>query len=82
MDRKLAESTMRELAGLLRLEAREIVGSAHLARDLGVDSLNAADLIVAIEQRTGARIVEGREAEVANAERVDDLIGRLIQVVK
>jgi acyl carrier protein len=62
------------LAEILREPPASILDSQDLVGDLGLDSLNAAQLLVAIERRLSWRVPEGYERELMGAIRVADLV--------
>jgi acyl carrier protein len=57
------------------LQPEQIRDDAHLFDELGLDSLDAVDLVVALEQRFGGRVPE---EEIKNVRTVADLY-RLIE---
>jgi acyl carrier protein len=66
------------LAEIVGLPAIQIAEGDHLVNQVGLDSLNAANCLVAVEQRLGARIPEGHEADLADVTTVGDLVDRLL----
>ena len=70
----VTKTVIRLLAGSLGVEVAEISPGSHLVDDLGMDSLNAAELIVDIEDTFGIEF--GLEAleELTHLNTVSDLV--------
>jgi acyl carrier protein len=54
----------------------QVVPSARLMEDLELDSLDAVDLVVRLEQETGVEIAEEELRTLATVQDVLDLLGR------
>ena len=71
------ESTIEEriksiIVEQLGVDATEVVPSAHFIDDLGADSLDTVELVMAVEEEFG---VEISDEEAEKAQTVADLIG-------
>jgi acyl carrier protein len=58
----------------------KIADTDDLVKDLGVDSMTSVNLLVAIEDRVGARVPDGAEGSLVGIRTVGDLVDRLIAV--
>lgn len=58
------------LARQLGLDAEEVRPESHLVHDLGVDSLDAADLVLALEETFG---LEVPDADLAKLQTLGDV---------
>ena len=56
------------------LEKEKLQGSAVLREDLDIDSLDALDLMVALEKRFGCKIVEEEARAMTTLQQVYDFI--------
>ena len=59
------------LVAQLDLDADKVTGEAGIAEDLGADSLDVVELLMAIEDEFG---VEIPDEEIENIKTVDDLV--------
>lgn len=67
------ETTVRQiLTEQLGVESADLRGDARLVEDLGVDSLDAAELLIAAESELQIEIDEDR---FRDARTVDDIVG-------
>jgi acyl carrier protein len=73
-------AVVESLGMLLGIDAAGIVDGDNLVKQLGLDSLNAANCVVEIEERLGTRVPEGREGELVDVTTVGELIDRLVAV--
>jgi acyl carrier protein len=62
------------IADLLGEPVESIGESDNLVDDLGLDSVSAAQLLVAIESKLSWRVPEGSERQLMDATRVGDLV--------
>ena len=56
--RKLADAVLAEMADMFEVERMTLTPKTHLFKDLGLDSLDAIDLAVRLEDLTGQRVEE------------------------
>jgi acyl carrier protein len=77
----LRTAVVESLAELTRCSAAQISDGDDLVEDLGVDSMAAINLIMAIEDRLGTTLPEGCESRLAGARTVADLTERLASVL-
>jgi acyl carrier protein len=82
MDRHEIVTRVNEvLEGEFELEAERITPEAHLFKDLGLDSLDAVDLIAALEAAFGHRVQEEEARKVRTVGDVYTLIENTAQRV-
>jgi acyl carrier protein len=62
------------VAEVTREPAGAIRDTHHLLNDLGVDSISAANLLVAIEERLSFRVPDGSEAQLVDVKSVGELV--------
>lgn len=67
------DAVVATLGEMLRLSVEQIDNTSDLARDLGVDSLMLTHLLLAVEERVGARVPSGSESHLAGVRTVEDL---------
>lgn len=60
------------------VEEETLVGGAHLGEDLGLDSLDGIDLVVAIEKEFGLRIPEETARSMTQLQDIYDYIDEKI----
>lgn len=65
------------IAEKLVVEVSEVVPGAKLAEDLGADSLDKVELIMALEQRYGIRIPDADAAMLITVQDVLDYIQKI-----
>jgi acyl carrier protein len=58
------------------LEPDEVHPTAHLFDDLDLDSIDAIDLVVGVEESTGLKVVEEELAQIRVVQDVVDLVYR------
>jgi len=58
------------------IEPGLLVPEAHLADDLGLDSLDGVDLVVALEKRFGCRIEESEARAMRTLQDIYDSVAR------
>jgi acyl carrier protein len=68
------------LGEITGVPAQRITERDDLVSQLGFDSLDAASCIVAVEQRLGAAVPDGHEAELAGVKTVGEMIARLVTI--
>jgi acyl carrier protein len=66
-----------ELTGIA---VAQIADSDDLVEDLGVDSMAAVNLLVAIEDRVGVRVPDGDEGSLVGIRTVGNLVDRLMAI--
>jgi acyl carrier protein len=81
MSSLLRNAVVESLAALTRGSAAQISDADDLVDDLGVDSMAAIHLIMAIEDRLGRTLPEGCEPMLAGARTVGELTERLTSVL-
>ncbi len=80
MDRKEIESAVNEIfVREFELEAAEVAPRSQLREDLQLDSLDAVDMVVALEKRFKIRIPEEQARAVKTVQDVYDFLERAIQ---
>ena len=67
------------LVEMYELDPAEVTSDAHLYEDLGLDSIDAVDLIVRLKEFTGAEIEPERVKEVRTVADVVELVAELLQ---
>ena len=73
---EIIERTDRILVELFELEAEELTPEASLYEELGLDSLDSVDLIVALEKEFGFKVIRSVDEEKIRAIRLlKDLYG-------
>jgi acyl carrier protein len=70
-------AVVESIAQLTKSSAQGMSDDNDLVDDLGVDSLNAVNLLVAVEDRLGIMLPEGSEASLAGVRTVGELVARL-----
>ncbi len=70
-DREIIEKANFALAEEFELDAREMHPEALFRDDLGLDSLDAVDMVVALEQAFGIKI--GKDPAIATIRTVGDM---------
>jgi acyl carrier protein len=65
------------IAELTGCSSERILDTDKLAEDLGVDSMVAVNLVVAIEDRVGSRLPDGYESALVDVRTVGILVDRL-----
>jgi acyl carrier protein len=68
------------LGEITRRPTDRMTDADALVEELGLDSLNMASFIVAVEERLGARVSDGDEAELVDAKTVGDILDRLERI--
>ena len=76
---QVADKVIAALIDIFELEPEKVVPEAHLYEDLDLDSLDAIDLIVRLEEETGQKI---KMDELKNIRTVADIIETLYVVLK
>lgn len=56
------------------LEADDVVDDAHLYDDLGLDSLDAIDLVVALEKNFGFKVEEGAAKTIRTVRQLNEFV--------
>ncbi|WP_394252535.1 acyl carrier protein [Vibrio profundi] len=67
------------LVELFELEADEITPEAHLYQDLDLDSIDAVDLVVHLQNVTGKKI---KPDEFKAVRTVDDVVDSVVELLK
>ena len=58
------------------IDSAEIFPTAHLFDDLDLDSIDAIDLVVGLEEETGLRVAEDELREIRLVQDIVDLVHR------
>lgn len=76
----ITEETRRQVDDILiegfEIEPELLEPGAHLADDLGLDSLDGVDLVVALEKRFGCRIEEAEARSMRVLQDIYDSVAR------
>ncbi|AMF98764.1 acyl carrier protein [Vibrio harveyi] len=67
------------LVELFEIEAEDIQPEAHLYTDLDLDSIDAVDLVVHLQNATGKKI---KPAEFSTVRTVDDVVNAVTELLK
>ncbi|MGR5543796.1 acyl carrier protein [Vibrio sp. PNB22_2_2] len=67
------------LVELFEIEAEDIQPEAHLYTDLDLDSIDAVDLVVHLQNVTGKKI---KPAEFSTVRTVDDVVNAVTELLK
>ncbi|CAM4167346.1 MULTISPECIES: acyl carrier protein [Vibrio] len=67
------------LVELFELDEADIVSDAHLYTDLDLDSIDAVDLVVHLQNVTGKKI---KPAEFSAVRTVDDVVNAVAELLK
>ncbi|EKO3785359.1 acyl carrier protein [Vibrio harveyi] len=67
------------LVELFEIEAGDIQPEAHLYTDLDLDSIDAVDLVVHLQNVTGKKI---KPAEFSTVRTVDDVVNAVTELLK
>ncbi|EHV9683472.1 acyl carrier protein [Vibrio parahaemolyticus] len=67
------------LVELFEIDADDIQPDAHLYQDLDLDSIDAVDLVVHLQNVTGKKI---KPAEFSTVRTVDDVINAVTELLK
>jgi acyl carrier protein len=67
------------LVELFEIEAEDIQPEAHLYTDLDLDSIDAVDLVVHLQNVTGKKI---KPAEFSTVPTVDDVVNAVTELLK
>jgi len=79
MDRKEIESAVNEIfIREFELEEAEVVPASQLREDLQLDSLDAVDMVVALEKRFKIRIPEEQARAVKTVQDVYDFLEKAL----
>ena len=70
------EQLQKFLVKNFEVRSEQVTPSARLVDDLDLDSLDAVDLVVRLEQETGVEIAEDELKSLATVQDVLDLLGR------
>ncbi len=68
------------LANTTGLSASAISPTAHLTRDLGLDSLDVVDLVMQLEQTFGLSIPDEDYSLLTTVEEINSYLGKKLQV--
>jgi acyl carrier protein len=68
----------RQLVEMFRLDVTTITDDSRLRDDLDLDSIDAIDLAVKLQELTGKRVEEAALREVRTVRDVGDLIERML----
>ena len=71
---EILESVTRILVETFEIDATRVRPEADLAEDLGLDSIDAIDLAVKLEELTGLRVEEGQLKAVRTMQDVIELV--------
>ncbi|MDA0128291.1 acyl carrier protein [Vibrio sp. MarTm2] len=67
------------LEELFEIDSADIVPEAHLYQDLDLDSIDAVDLVVHLQNVTGKKI---KPAEFSAVRTVDDVVNAVAELLK
>jgi acyl carrier protein len=70
------EQLQKFLVSHFELRPDQVLPTARLVEDLELDSLDAVDLVVRLEQETGVEIAEMELKTLATVQDILDLLGR------
>ena len=73
----IRNAVVESIAELVGAQAQNVRNTDDLAEDLGVDSMHAVNLLMAVEDRLGVTLPEGSEASLVGVRTVGDLVERL-----
>jgi acyl carrier protein len=62
------------------IDPAEIVSTAHLFDDLDLDSIDAIDLVVGLEEEIGLQVTEDELRKIALVQDIVDLVHRKLEV--
>lgn len=71
-DTDILERLREVLRDTFEIEPARVTPSAHLFTDLGLDSIDAVDLAIQVQEMTGMRI---KPEDFKNVRTVDDVVG-------
>ena len=71
---EIYEELVRVFVDSFELERAALVPTAHLFDDLDLDSIDAIDLMIGLEERTGLKVREEEFRDVRTVQDVVDLI--------
>ena len=78
----LREAVARSIAGLTDRAVSQIADKDRLIEDLGLDSMLAVNLVMAIEDRLGSPLPDGYESALEETRTVGDLVERLSEMFR
>jgi len=61
------------------MDSAEVLPTAHLFDDLDLDSIDAIDLVVGLEEETGLRVAEDELREIRLVQDIVDLVHRKLE---
>ena len=67
------------MADSFEMDPAEIVSTAHLFDDLDLDSIDAIDLVVCLEEEIGLQVAEDELRKIALVQDVVDLVHRKLE---
>ncbi|MDG2775957.1 acyl carrier protein [Vibrio parahaemolyticus] len=73
------EQVKEALVELFEIDADDIQPDAHLYQDLDLDSIDAVDLVVHLQNVTGKKI---KPAEFSTVRTVDDVVNAVTELLK
>ncbi|MEZ8968508.1 acyl carrier protein [Vibrio breoganii] len=73
------EQVKSALEELFEIEPEDIVSEAHLYKDLDLDSIDAVDLVVHLQNVTGKKI---KPAEFSTVRTVDDVVNAVTKLLQ
>jgi len=66
--------TTQTMIDLFELDSADVTPDARLIEDLGLDSIDAIDMVVRLQEFSGRRIADGAMREVRTVSDVADLV--------
>lgn len=75
---EIFQEVSRELQALFELSEQDIIWEARLYEDLDLDSIDAIDLVVRLQELTKKRISPGQFKKVRTVEDIVDAIEELV----
>ncbi|HCE2681477.1 TPA: acyl carrier protein [Vibrio parahaemolyticus] len=76
---QVLEQVKDALVELFEIDADDIQPDAHLYQDLDLDSIDAVDLVVHLQNVTGKKI---KPAEFSTVRTVDDVVNAVTELLK
>ncbi|MBT0719699.1 acyl carrier protein [Tatumella sp. TA1] len=76
---EIEQEVKKLLTELFEIPPQDIVASARLYEDLGLDSIDAVDMIVHLQKKTGKKIKPEEFKAVRTVQDVVDAVQRLLE---
>jgi len=75
---EIHEAVVREMSEMFDLDRAKLTPSTRLFEDLDLDSIDAIDMAVKMQQLTGKRVTEAALRKVRTVGDVIDLLGKMM----